>query len=67
MMSGMKGLEILKNKGEQAPANQGERSGSFKPSVVIATRLKKTSERIDGEGNIIDPVTKQIIKRNGDR
>lgn len=33
-------------------------------SVVVATRLKKTSEMIDSFGNTIDPVTKQIIRKN---
>jgi len=36
------------------------------PQVVIGKNLKKTSVMIDKDGNHIDPVTKQIIKRNSD-
>jgi hypothetical protein len=33
-----------------------------RPSVVIGANLKRESERLDKDGNIIDPRTKQIIK-----
>ncbi len=32
-------------------------------NVVIAGNLKKVSEMFDAEGNQIDPVTRQIIKK----
>lgn len=32
--------------------------------VYIDTNLKKTSERIDPQGNIINPRTKEILKEN---
>lgn len=35
--------------------------------VSISQNLQKKTDFIDGWGNIIDPVTKQIIKRNTDR
>lgn len=39
-----------------------ERGGVVrKPSVVIGT-LKKESEMLDSDGNVIDPRTKQIIR-----
>jgi len=31
--------------------------------VVVAQNIQKQSERIDMYGNVIDPKTKQIIKR----
>ena len=33
-------------------------------NVVISPNIKKTSERIDPQGNIINPRTKQIIQQN---
>lgn len=32
--------------------------------VVIASKLNKVKEFIDANGNVIDPVTKKIIKKN---
>lgn len=43
-----------------------ERSGTVVPSkgkVVIATNIVRTKERLDKDGNIVDPKTKQIIKK----
>lgn len=43
-----------------------ERSGTVVPSkgkVVISQRPVKTRERLDKDGNIVDPRTKQIIKK----
>lgn len=34
-----------------------------KPSVVISPNLKRTRERVDANGNTIDPRTKEIIKK----
>jgi hypothetical protein len=34
-----------------------------RPQVVISPNLIKTSERIDMNGNVIDPRTKQIIRK----
>lgn len=45
-----------KNDAQPAP----ERGGG----VVVARKLNKVSERIDSYGNVIDPRTKQIIKKN---
>jgi predicted RNA-binding protein with PIN domain len=36
------------------------------PAVSISTSIKKTSVRINRDGDQIDPATKQIIKRNSD-
>lgn len=44
-----------------------ERSGKIPGGVVLAPRMKKVSEMIDQFGNVIDPVTKQVIRRNGDK
>ncbi len=33
-------------------------------NVYISPNVKKVSERIDTSGNVIDPGTKQVIKRN---
>lgn len=33
------------------------------PKVVISPNLIKTSERIDMNGNVIDPRTKQVIRK----
>lgn len=34
-----------------------------RPRVVVSPNIKKVSERVDSNGNIIDPRTKQVIKR----
>lgn len=34
-----------------------------RPRVVVSPNLIKTSERIDMNGNVIDPRTKQIIQK----
>ena len=44
------------------PQNNDDR-----PKVVISQQLNKVSERIDANGNVIDPRTKQIIRKNKDR
>jgi hypothetical protein len=31
--------------------------------VVIARGIKKVTERVDSEGNVIDPRTKKVIKK----
>lgn len=33
------------------------------PDVVIATKLKKVTERIDAQGNVIDPLTHEVVKK----
>jgi hypothetical protein len=33
-----------------------------KGKVIIASNIQKVSERLDIDGNVIDPRTKQIIK-----
>ncbi len=50
-------ININQKKEEGAPKKGG---------VYIAPNLIRTSERLDKDGNIIDPRTKRIIKRNGD-
>lgn len=47
-------LEIMKPKEQSAPK---------KPSVVIDPNPKREREFLDASGNIIDPKTKQIIKK----
>ena len=39
-------------------------SAPQRPGVYMAPRLTKKTERIDGNGNIIDPITKRIIRTN---
>jgi len=47
--------------------NNNERSGQLKRSgVTIDPRPKITREMLDRDGNVIDPRTKQIIKRAED-
>lgn len=42
-----------------------ERGGKIQQgSVVMSPKLKRTREMIDPDGNVIDPETKQVIKRN---
>lgn len=38
--------------------------GPERPSVRMATKLIKKSDRIDSNGNVIDPITKRIIRKN---
>lgn len=50
------------NMGQKSMNTTQERGGVVrKPSVVIGT-LKKESEMLDSDGNVIDPRTKQIIR-----
>ncbi len=51
----MKQLNVLQ------PATQPVNNA--RPSVVIAPKLNKVSERFDSNGNQIDPRTKRIIKK----
>jgi hypothetical protein len=45
--------------------NITERNRTLKSGgVVMAAKLQKTREMIDKDGNVIDPITKQIIKHN---
>lgn len=37
-----------------------------KTGVKVSSQLIKKSERLDSNGNVIDPETKQIIKKNDD-
>lgn len=37
--------------------------GSDKPSVVVSSNPIRIREMLDKEGNVIDPRTKQIIRR----
>lgn len=34
-----------------------------RPGVYMAKRLIKKSDRIDSNGNVIDPITKRIIRK----
>jgi hypothetical protein len=34
-----------------------------RPQVVISPNIQKVSERVDINGNVIDPRTKQIIRK----
>lgn len=44
--------------------NQSERSGTLSGGVVLSPNLKKTKEMINANGDVIDPVTKQIIRKS---
>jgi hypothetical protein len=35
--------------------------------VIIGSKMKRVSERLDKDGNVIDPRTKQIIRKNTDK
>ena len=35
-----------------------------KPGVYMASRLIRKTDRIDSNGNVIDPITKRIIRKN---
>lgn len=61
-------MKIDQNNGGNA-TGISERSGTInnnKPRVVIARNLAKERETLDRDGNVIDPRTKQIIKRAED-
>lgn len=47
----------------QDPNNIPARGGG----VIIGRNLRKVSERVDKDGNVIDPRTKQIIRKNTDK
>ena len=57
----MKQLGISKTYESKKEAVEG---GPQKPGVYIASKLVRKQERIDGNGNVIDPVTKRIIRKN---
>ena len=55
-LTGMCGMLSLKQMSEQ----------SGRPRVVIDPNPRKERERLDKDGNIIDPRTKEIIKKAED-
>jgi hypothetical protein len=59
----MQKLNVLKSRdGVQAPVANGVVGRS---KVSISPNLIRVSERLDKDGNVIDPRTKQIIKLAG--
>jgi hypothetical protein len=47
---------------------EGERSGKIKQGgVYLAQNFTRKSERFDKAGNVINPITKAIIKRNNEQ
>ncbi len=50
--------------GVQSKPNSPNGLEAIYMGVFISPNLKKTSERIDTSGNVIDPKTKQILKTN---
>ena len=48
------------NKPNKASSGEGVSRGG---GVVISQNIQKESERLDKHGNVIDPRTKQVIKK----